>query len=125
MKAVVLERPGVISVNDVPDPQIIEPTDAIVKVTQTAICGADLLPFHGHTPGFEDGTILGHEFVGQIVEVGSAVTSLPMDQRVVNTSTVSDGTCDHCRQGPGRHPRHQPRPPLQVQVPAALGAAAA
>jgi len=99
VKAVVLERPGVISVNDVPDPQIIEPTDAIVKVTQTAICGADLLPFHGHTPGFEDGTILGHEFVGQIVEVGSAVTSLPMDQRVVNTSTVSDGTCDHCRQG--------------------------
>lgn len=96
MKAVVLEKPGLISVKEVDDPEILADTDAIVRITQTAICGADLLPFHGHTPGFENGTIMGHEFVGEIASVGSAVTSLPLGQRVVNTSTVSDGTCEHC-----------------------------
>ncbi len=70
MKAVVLRAPGDVCVEDVADPAIIEPGDAIVAVHATAICGADLFPFHGLTPGFEAGTILGHEFAGEVVEVG-------------------------------------------------------
>lgn len=83
----------------VPDPTLESPTDAIVSVTATAICGADLFPYHGLTPGFEDGTILGHEFVGVVEEVGAATTQIRPGQRVVNTSTISDGTCAQCRAG--------------------------
>ena len=54
----------------VPEPALGDPGDAIVRVTGTAICGADLFPYHGFTPGFENGTILGHEFVGVVEEVG-------------------------------------------------------
>src|SRR5205823_1917969 len=71
--------------------------DAIVRVLQSAICGADLLPFHGHTPGFEYGTVLGHEFVGLVEEVGARIGRLERGMRVVCTSTISDGTCAHCR----------------------------
>lgn len=99
MRAVRLVRPGEIVVDDVPDPVLEGPLDAIVRVTQTAICGADLLPYHGYTPGFEDGTILGHEFVGTVVDAGDGVTGLAVGQRVVNTSMTSDGTCPHCRAG--------------------------
>ena len=70
MKAVVLAGVGDVRVEDVADPAILEPGDAIVEVRATAICGADLFPFHGMTPGFEDGTVLGHEFAGVVVEVG-------------------------------------------------------
>jgi threonine dehydrogenase-like Zn-dependent dehydrogenase len=97
MKAVQLMGPEDVRVNEVSDPTILLPTDAIVKVSHTAICGADLLPYHGYTPGFEFGTILGHEFVGTVTEVGNAVTGISLGQRVVNTSMTSDGTCGHCR----------------------------
>jgi threonine dehydrogenase-like Zn-dependent dehydrogenase len=99
MKAVVLHAPGELSVDTVADPSIREPTDAIVAVRSTAICGADLFPFHGLTPGFEPGTILGHEFAGEVVEVGQAVESVRPGDRVVNTSMISDGTCPSCRAG--------------------------
>jgi 2-desacetyl-2-hydroxyethyl bacteriochlorophyllide A dehydrogenase len=99
MKAVVLAGVGQISVESVPDPTIRVPTDAIVEVRATAICGADLFPFHGMTPGFEDGTVLGHEFAGVVVEVGSGVSAVKVGDRVVNTSMVSDGTCPSCRAG--------------------------
>jgi 2-desacetyl-2-hydroxyethyl bacteriochlorophyllide A dehydrogenase len=99
MKAVVLAGIEDVRVEDVPDPAIGEATDALVQVRHTAICGADLLPFRGLTPGFEYGTVLGHEFVGTVVEVGSAVRRIKPQQRVVCTSTVSDGTCAHCRAG--------------------------
>src|SRR5205085_11081775 len=59
----------------------------------------DLFPFHGMTPGFEDGTVLGHEFAGVIVEVGSEVHDVRVGQRVVNTSMISDGTCPSCAAG--------------------------
>ena len=72
---------------------------AIVEVTATAICGADLFPFHGLTPGFEDGTILGHEFAGVVAEVGPGVDGIRPGQRVVNASMISDGTCSACRAG--------------------------
>ena len=69
MKAVVLAGVGDLRVMDVPDAKLVDPGDAVVRVTTTAICGADLFPFHGYTPGFENGTTLGHEFVG-IVQTG-------------------------------------------------------
>jgi len=99
MRAVVLAGIEDVRVESVPDPAIRDAADAIVRVRQTAICGADLLPFRGLTPGFEYGTILGHEFVGEVVEVGGGVGRVKTGQRVVCTSTISDGTCAHCRAG--------------------------
>ena len=99
MKAVVLRGPQDVRLEEVPDPVLQVETDAIVRVDAAAICGADLFPLHGLTPGFEYGTILGHEFAGIVVEVGSAVTSVRPGQRVVNMSLVADGTCAACRAG--------------------------
>ncbi len=99
MKAVVLAGVGDVRVEDVEDARIVDDTDAVVQVHRTAICGADLFPFHGMTPGFEDGTILGHEFAGVVTEVGATVDHVRPGQRVVCTSTISDGTCAHCRAG--------------------------
>jgi len=99
MKAVRLMGPEEVRVDDVAEPELIEPGDAIVRVKQTAICGADLFPYHGMTPGFETGTVLGHEFVGVVEAVGEGVTAVKPGQRVVNTSMTSDGTCPHCRAG--------------------------
>jgi 2-desacetyl-2-hydroxyethyl bacteriochlorophyllide A dehydrogenase len=99
MRAVILAGVGEVRVESVPDPTIQRPTDAIVEVRATAICGADLFPFHGMTPGFEDGTVLGHEFAGVVVEVGADVQALRVGQRVVNTSMISDGTCASCAAG--------------------------
>lgn len=97
MKAIVLAGREDVRVESVPEPTIHSASDAIVQVRQTAICGADLLPFRGLTPGFEYGTILGHEFVGTVLEVGAGVSRIKPDMRVVCTSTTSDGTCPHCR----------------------------
>lgn len=99
MKAVVLRAPGDVGVDEVADPALLEPGDAIVAVRATAICGADLFPVRGLTPGFENGTILGHEFAGEVVDVGPEVRSLRPGMRVVNTSMISDGSCAACRAG--------------------------
>lgn len=96
MRAVKLIANETVEVHEVPDPVLRAGADAIVRVTHTAICGADLLPYHGHTPGFELGTILGHEFVGVVDDAGDAAGVAP-GQRVVTTSMTSDGTCRHCR----------------------------
>jgi alcohol dehydrogenase len=99
MRAVRLSGPETIEVAEVADPVLADDRDAIVRVTHTAICGADLLPYHGYTPGFELGTILGHEFVGLVEDAGDSLGALKPGQRVVNTSMTSDGTCAHCRAG--------------------------
>jgi alcohol dehydrogenase len=99
MKAVVLRGPNDVRLEDVADPVLLADTDAIVRVETAAICGADLGPLHGHVPGFEYGTILGHEFAGIVVEVGPAVTVVRPGDRVVNMSLVADGTCPACRAG--------------------------
>ncbi len=99
MKAVVLAGVGEVRVQEVPDPVLQQPTDAIVEVRATGICGADLFPLHGLTPGFEEGTILGHEFAGVVRQVGPEVERLQPGQRVVNTSMVRDGTCLACLAG--------------------------
>jgi threonine dehydrogenase-like Zn-dependent dehydrogenase len=99
MKAVVLREVGKVAVEDVSEPQLLDAGDAIVEVRATAICGADLFPVHGLTPGFENGTILGHEFAGVVAAVGSDVTKVRPGDRVVNTSMISDGICPSCRAG--------------------------
>ncbi|HEY3945912.1 MAG TPA: alcohol dehydrogenase catalytic domain-containing protein, partial [Solirubrobacteraceae bacterium] len=99
MRAVKLVGTEAVEVQDALAPQLKSDTDAVVRVTHTAICGADLLPYHGYTPGFELGTTLGHEFVGVVESAGDDVGSLAPGQRVVNTSMTSDGTCVHCRAG--------------------------
>lgn len=99
MRAVVLAGVGDVRVDDVAAPVLRDPHDAVVEVRASAICGADLFPLHGMTPGFENGTVLGHEFAGVVREVGAAVTRVRVGERVVTTSTVSDGTCAHCRAG--------------------------
>ncbi len=98
MRAVVAAGPGVVEVADVPEPAVTEPGDAIVSVAATAICGADLLPVAGHVPGFEWGTVLGHEFVGTVAEAGPDVPFRP-GTRVVCSSTFSCGRCGPCRAG--------------------------
>ena len=99
MKAVVLRGPNDVRVEDVADPVLLAETDAIVRVDAAAICGADLGPLHGHVPGFEYGTIMGHEFAGEVVEVGADVSKIRTGNRVVNMSLVADGTCAACRAG--------------------------
>ena len=99
MRAVVLAGVGDVRLEEVPDARVLEPTDALVAVRAAAICGADLFPLHGMTPGFENGTILGHEFAGVVVDRGDAVTTVEIGRRVTNTSMVADGTCPACRAG--------------------------
>ena len=83
-------------VKEVPDPKILNPRDAIVKITLTAICGSDLHLYDGYIPSMRDGDILGHEFMGEVVEVGSGVRNLKAGDRVVVPFTISCGSCFSC-----------------------------
>ncbi|MDQ7978189.1 zinc-dependent alcohol dehydrogenase [Paraburkholderia sp. SARCC-3016] len=83
----------------VPDPQIEHPRDAIVKVTTCAICGSDLHLFDGFMPGMKHGDIMGHEFMGEVVEVGKDNAALKAGDRVVVPFTIICGECDQCRRG--------------------------
>ncbi|MEA5367842.1 zinc-dependent alcohol dehydrogenase [Amycolatopsis sp., V23-08] len=99
MKAVVWHGIGDIRIDEVPDPKILEPSDAIVRVTRSAICGTDLHLIRGTMPGMQPGTILGHEAVGVVEEVGPAVRGFAPGDRVVVASTIGCGTCSYCRAG--------------------------
>ena len=88
-----------VSVDKVPDPVIKDPRDAIVKITSTAICGSDLHLFDGYMKSMEDGDILGHEPMGEVVEVGSAVKRLKVGDRVVVPFTIACGECWYCQKG--------------------------
>jgi threonine dehydrogenase-like Zn-dependent dehydrogenase len=83
----------------VPDPRIEHPRDAIVKVTTCAICGSDLHLFDGFMPGMKHGDIMGHEFMGEVVEVGNENKALKVGDRVVVPFTIICGECDQCRRG--------------------------
>jgi len=83
----------------VPDPTIEHPRDAIIKVSSCAICGSDLHLFDGFMPGMKSGDIMGHEFMGEVVEVGSANTALKIGDRVVVPFTIICGECDQCKRG--------------------------
>jgi threonine dehydrogenase-like Zn-dependent dehydrogenase len=85
-----------VRVDTVPDPKIINPRDAIVKITSTAICGSDLHIYDGFIPSMEAGDILGHEFMGEVVEVGSGVKNVKIGDRVVVPFTISCGNCFFC-----------------------------
>ena len=96
MKAVCWQGIGQIGVETVPDPQILNPRDAIIKVTSTAICGSDLHLYGGYVPTMYKGDILGHEFMGEVVEVGPGVTNLSVGDRVVVPFPISCGNCYFC-----------------------------
>ncbi len=99
MKAVVFHDVGDIRLDDVEDPKIQEPTDAIVRLTSSAICGTDLHMVRGTLAGMTLGTILGHEGVGVVEEVGPQVRNLNVGDRVVIPSTIGCGYCMFCRNG--------------------------
>ena len=86
-----------VRVEDVPDPKILNPRDAIIKITTTAICGSDLHLYDGYIPTMYQGDILGHEFMGEIVEVGRGVTNLRVGDRVVVPFPISCGKCFFCQ----------------------------
>ncbi|HEY6399891.1 MAG TPA: zinc-dependent alcohol dehydrogenase [Blastocatellia bacterium] len=85
-----------VRVVDVPDPKILNKQDAIVKITTTAICGSDLHLYNGFIPTMEKGDVLGHEFMGEVVEVGSEVRKLKVGDRVVVSFAISCGACFFC-----------------------------
>ncbi|WP_278447558.1 zinc-dependent alcohol dehydrogenase [Stutzerimonas kunmingensis] len=85
--------------NHVPDPSIEDPRDAIIKVSSCAICGSDLHLYDGFMPGMQHGDIMGHEFMGEVMDVGSANKKLKVGDRVVVPFTIVCGECDQCRRG--------------------------
>jgi len=87
-----------VRVDNVPDPKILNPRDAILKITSTAICGSDLHLYDGYIPTMEKGDILGHEFMGEVVELGSAVTNLKIGDRVVVPFPIACGNCYFCEE---------------------------
>ena len=99
MKAVCWEGVNDIRVERVPDPEILNPRDAIVRVTSTAICGSDLHLADGFIPTMQGGDILGHEFMGEVVEVGHRVTTLRKGDRVIVPFPISCGNCWFCTHG--------------------------
>jgi alcohol dehydrogenase len=103
MKALVYHGPGQKTWEDVPDPVVVEPTDAIVEVDTTTICGTDLHILKGDVPAVAEGRILGHEGVGTIVAVGSSVRNVTVGDRVIIACISSCGVCTYCRSGNPSH----------------------
>jgi threonine dehydrogenase-like Zn-dependent dehydrogenase len=97
MKAVCWHATEDVRVEQVPDPQILRPRDAIVRVTSTAICGSDLHLYDGYIPTMKSGDILGHEFMGEVVEVGPDVKKLRVGDRVVVPFAIGCGQCWYCQ----------------------------
>jgi alcohol dehydrogenase len=103
MKALVYHGPGKKSWDEMPKPTLIKPTDAIVKINKTTICGTDLHILKGDVPEVTDGRILGHEGVGTIEEVGPAVTGFKKGDRVLISCITSCGRCEYCKKGMYSH----------------------
>ncbi|MFB0834001.1 zinc-dependent alcohol dehydrogenase family protein [Arthrobacter halodurans] len=103
MKAVVYEGPGKKSWTDVPDPTIQRPTDAIVRIDTTTICGTDLHILKGDVPAVQPGRVLGHEGVGTVTETGSSVTGIKVGDRVIVSCIKSCGHCANCVAGLNSH----------------------
>ncbi|MFO1143046.1 MAG: zinc-dependent alcohol dehydrogenase family protein [Amaricoccus sp.] len=98
MLATVLHAPGDIRFEEVPEPTILKPTDAIIKLAATCVCGSDLWPYRGLQP-VDSPQHMGHEYCGVVVEVGSEVKTVKPGQFVVGSFCISDNTCPHCRHG--------------------------
>jgi alcohol dehydrogenase len=99
MKALVYHGPGNKAWEDVPDPVVVDPTDVIVRVDTTTICGTDLHILKGDVPAVTDGRILGHEGVGTVTEVGAAVSTVAVGDRVIISCISACGACSYCHQG--------------------------
>ncbi|GAA1331629.1 zinc-dependent alcohol dehydrogenase family protein [Saccharothrix algeriensis] len=99
MKAMVFHGPGRRSWQDVPDPEPVDPTDAVVRVTAATICGTDLHILKGDVPEVEPGRVLGHEAVGVVEQVGAAVTGIKPGDRVLVSCISTCGRCSYCRTG--------------------------
>ncbi|WFE54342.1 zinc-dependent alcohol dehydrogenase [Micromonospora sp. WMMD1155] len=99
MKATAWMGTDSVKVIDVPDPTIMNARDAIVRITTTAICGSDLHLYHGYIPAMRKGDILGHEFMGEVVEVGPQVRNLTVGDRVVVPFPIACGHCSSCQRG--------------------------
>ncbi|EPX87740.1 Threonine dehydrogenase [Rubellimicrobium thermophilum DSM 16684] len=98
MYATVMHGPGDVRYEQVDDPKILKPTDAIIQLSATCICGSDLWPYRGASP-IEQPMHMGHEYCGVVVEVGSEVRTVRPGQFVVGSFCLSDNTCPHCRSG--------------------------
>jgi alcohol dehydrogenase len=103
MKALVYHGPGQKSWESVGDPKPMDPTDIVVRIDTTTICGTDLHILKGDVPAVTDGRVLGHEAVGTVVEVGSAVSTLAVDDRVIVPAITSCGRCANCKRGMPSH----------------------
>jgi len=100
MKALVWNGSKNVAVETVPDPEILNARDAIIKITSTAICGSDLHIYDGYIPSMKKGDVLGHEFMGEVVEVGpGARNALKVGDRIVVPFTIICGECDQCKRG--------------------------
>src|SRR3990172_1299068 len=99
MKAVTFHGAFNLKVEEKDDPKILQPNDVILKVTSTAICGSDLHVYDGRMPLPPTGWIIGHEYIGQVVEVGSAVKNLKPGDRAVGSFVSSCGDCYYCKSG--------------------------
>ena len=99
MKALVFHGPGEKAWEDVADATVVQPTDAIVRVETTTICGTDLHILKGDVPAVADGRVLGHEGVGTVTEIGSAVSTLVVGDRVIISCISACGACSYCHQG--------------------------
>jgi threonine dehydrogenase-like Zn-dependent dehydrogenase len=98
MRATIIHAPGDVRVEDRPDPEIVEPTDAIIRLTATCVCGSDLWPYRGAEP-ISQPTPMGHEYVGVVEHVGDDVTNVAPGDTVVGSFVTSDNTCEICQAG--------------------------
>jgi len=99
MKALTFQGIRKIVFREVPDPVILHPTDVIIKNIYSAVCGSDLHVYHGRETGIDTGTVMGHEFVGEIIETGSGVRNFARGDQVISPFTTSCGECYFCRDG--------------------------
>ena len=98
MRAVIMHGPGDIRVEEAPRPTLVEPTDAIIRVTAACVCGSDLWPYRGIEP-LRRPTRMGHEYIGVVEEIGDAVHDIAIGDFVVGSFVASDGTCEICQAG--------------------------
>jgi threonine dehydrogenase-like Zn-dependent dehydrogenase len=105
MRATLMYGAGDVRVQDVPDPAVLEPTDAVVRILRAAVCGSDLWPYGSMRPA-EQGRPMGHEFLGIVSELGSGVSGLKVGDLVVASFLWQDNTCDLSRKGLQSSCRH-------------------